>query len=242
MPHPQFSPATALLIHFVLEWLAVFIGIYCYRRQTRNRHHKAPLAVLIGCIAGAAIGNKLLFIIEVPQVVTDYGWAALLAGQTLVGGLLGGLLGVELAKKWLGVHISTGDYFVVPLAVAIIIGRFGCYLAGLHDNTFGIATTLPWGVNFGDGISRHPTQLYEQLAVLLIVAVLQWQKPLLARVPGLRFKLFLAAYLAWRLFIDFYKPLSFDYAGLSAIQWACALALLLYVPVILQSLKGLYHE
>ena len=44
--------------------------------------------------------------------------------------------------------------------------------------------------------------------------------------PGDRFKLFMVAYMAWRLLIDFLKP-GVAVAGLTAIQWA-ALACLIY--------------
>ena len=55
---------------------------------------------------------------------------------------------------------------VWPIAVGLAIGRVGCFLAGLHDDTYGLPTALPWGVDFGDGTPRHPTQLYEIAVVL----------------------------------------------------------------------------
>ena len=80
--------------------------------------------------------------------------------------------GVEIAKRAAGVTASTGDAFVVPLAVGIAIGRMGCFVAGLHDDTYGNATTLPWGVDFGDGVARHPTQLYDIAFVCAAALVL----------------------------------------------------------------------
>jgi len=38
-------------------------------------------------------------------------------------------------------------------------------LAGLPDQTFGVPTSLPWAVDLGDGIGRHPVQIYESLAM-----------------------------------------------------------------------------
>ena len=60
--------------------------------------------------------------------------------------------------------------FLVPGLLALAVGRIGCFLTGLPDHTYGIHSSLPWAVNFGDG-PRHPTQLYESLAVLLIEIV-----------------------------------------------------------------------
>jgi prolipoprotein diacylglyceryltransferase len=53
----------------------------------------------------------------------------------------------------------------LPLAVGVAVGRIGCYLAGLDDFTYGTPTALPWGHDFGDGIARHPVQLYESAAM-----------------------------------------------------------------------------
>jgi phosphatidylglycerol---prolipoprotein diacylglyceryl transferase len=60
---------------------------------------------------------------------------------------------------------------VAPLALGIAVGRWGCIFAGLPDCTFGVATTLPWGVDFGDAIRRHPVQLYESFAMLGFLGV-----------------------------------------------------------------------
>jgi prolipoprotein diacylglyceryltransferase len=47
----------------------------------------------------------------------------------------------------------------------------GCFLAGIDDFTYGTPTALPWGNDFGDGVPRHPVQLYES-ATMLAAAVL----------------------------------------------------------------------
>ena len=49
------------------------------------------------------------------------------------------------------------------------VGRIGCFLAGLPDFTYGTPTTLPIGVDFGDGILRHPVQLYESAAMAVFL-------------------------------------------------------------------------
>jgi prolipoprotein diacylglyceryltransferase len=65
----------------------------------------------------------------------------------------------------MGISLRTGARFALPLAVGIAVGRIGCFLAGLDDFTYGTPTTLSWGHDFGDGIARHPVQLYESLAM-----------------------------------------------------------------------------
>ena len=112
----------------------------------------------------------------------------------------------------------------MPLCVGIAIGRIGCFLAGLADDTYGTATRLPWGVDFGDGVRRHPTQLYE-VVFLLALAWLLRSYAARPHPQGRVFRIFMAAYLAWRLLIDFWKPQPLV-AGMNLIQWACVAGLM----------------
>ncbi len=232
------TAAAAHGTHLFFEWLAIAVGVQIYRWQRARNNQPSMLqqghyGVLIGCILGAAIGNKLVFWLEFPQLWASSWqdisvWAS---GQSIVGGLLGGLIGVEMTKKWQGITVSTGDNFVLPLMVGTTIGRIGCFLAGLNDGTYGNPTLLPWGVDFGDGIPRHPTQLYDILFVLLFGSILLALKANWKSKPGLLFKLYLSGYLFWRLGVDGIKPLPYDFGwGLSGIQVVCLVALACYLP------------
>jgi prolipoprotein diacylglyceryltransferase len=176
--------------------------------------------VIAAAVAGAALGCRLLGWLEAPHL------GAAVAGKTIVGGLAGGLLAVELVKKRFGVTSATGDLFAIPLAAGIAIGRIGCFLTGLADQTCGNPTSLPWGVDFGDGVARHPTQLYEIafLAVLILVLLAVSRRP---HAQGDVFKVFMIGYMAWRFLIDFVKPGSRVW-GVSAIQSVCLLILIYY--------------
>lgn len=235
------------LVHAIFEAIALSAGVTYYRwRLSRSNNHSLSLLggkgyfVILGCICGAAIGNKVVFWAEVPNYLTLY-WnkpAILFAGQSMVGGLLGGLLGIELAKNIIGVTQSTGDNFVYPILLGLIIGRIGCFVAGLADGTYGLPSSLPWAVNFGDGIPRHPTQLYEILFALFMWILLKTFQTRWQSQPGLLFKILLSSYLCWRLVIDSLKPNPFDYGlGLSGIQLVCILALIIYLPTTLKHLQ-----
>jgi prolipoprotein diacylglyceryltransferase len=129
-------------------------------------------------------------------------------------------------KTRLGVVVATGDLLALPLTLGIAIGRVGCFLTGLADETYGAAATLPWGVDFGDGVPRHPTQLYEIAFLVLLGLVLVMRGHRLA-VVGDRFKLFMLAYLTFRVLVDLVKP-AVHVGGLSMIQWACVAAIAYY--------------
>lgn len=231
------------VLHAAFEAAALSIGAFYYRYlQHRDGVSVGDLlnggkfAVLLGCIFGAAIGNKLVFWIEMPNLLPLY-WnkpEVWFAGQSMVGGLLGALIGVELAKKLSGARNSTGDAFVFPVLLGLMIGRMGCFVAGLADGTYGTPTTLPWGVDFGDGIARHPTQLYEIVFAAGLWLVLHRMRDRWSVQAGLLFKVMLCSYLAWRLLVDGLKPVPFDYGfGSSGIQLVCAIALLFYAPLCL---------
>jgi prolipoprotein diacylglyceryltransferase len=220
--------------HQPLEVLGGFLGSRLYLALRRRMGDAIPterrLVLLAAAIAGAAVGSKLLAWLYNPAPVLAHpSLTLLLSGKTIVGGLLGGLVAVETAKRWVGETAATGDLYVFPLIVGIAVGRVGCFLTGLADDTYGVATTLPWGVDFGDGVARHPTQLYEIAFLGVLAAALAWR----ARRPyprGDLFKRFMAAYLGWRLAIDFLKPAHASVLGLSAIQIACVAGLAWYAP------------
>jgi prolipoprotein diacylglyceryltransferase len=152
--------------------------------------------------------------------------AAWLGGKTIAGGLIGGWIGVEVAKKRVGVSHSTGDLFVFPLIAGIAIGRIGCFLTGLPDKTYGVHTSLPWSVDFGDG-PRHPTQLYE-IAFLLLLGIALFIRTRKPYANGELFRLFLGGYLAWRFAVEFIKPrYTYPYLGVSAIQIASLMGALI---------------
>lgn len=225
--------------HLVFELIAYFVGFRLYLRA-RRLHGDAvddPRRwwIVAAAAGGAALGARLLYLLECPAETLRH-WndaSYLLAGKTIVGGIAGGWLAVEATKRMLRIESRTGDLFAVPLAVAIAIGRIGCFLTGTSDHTVGAATTLPWGVDFGDGATRHPTALYEALFLAALALLLTaWQR----RGPenGDLFRGFAAAYFAFRLTVDFLKPSPCRGLGLSAIQWVCLLALLALVPDMLR--------
>src|SRR5262245_14592835 len=206
--------------HAVFETSAYVVGFLAYLAIRRRRGDRIGDAdrwsVLTATVVGAAIGSRLLAWVDSDTaggVLNGFG------GKTIVGGLLGGWIGTELEKIRRGIRMSTGDLYVFPLVIGVAIGRIGCLLSGLPDGTYGIATTLPWGVDFGDGVARHPTALYESLFVVALGIALYRIEGRFA--PGQLFKAFVLAYLGFRLAVDTIKPGMPVAFGLTAIQWAC---------------------
>lgn len=225
--------------HLAFELLAYAVGIGTYwalRSRMGDRIATADRWSLFAAVAvGAVLGSRLLNLFDQLSVISEV-WGEvgggggdvlrLLGGQTVVGGLLGAWLAVEIQKRRLGITAPTGDLLAVPAALSIAVGRIGCFLSGLPDGTYGIATSMPWGVNLGDGVARHPTALYETVFLVLLAFVLMAAFERLA--AGLTFVLFVSSYLLFRLVVDSIKPGDPLALGLTAIQWACVGGLAYY--------------
>ena len=201
----------------VLMGLAILTGILLAKGRQRalGMTGAQRFGVGLGAFCGAMIGAKL------PFVLAD--WRGLLSGlawfsngKTIVFGLVGGYLGVELAKSRLGVTAKTGDSFAIPVAGAIAVGRLSCFVAGC---CYGRPTGRNWGVDFGDGLLRHPTQLYESaFHAMALVALLLLERG--DRFRGQRIKLYFVAYLTYRFFSEWLRPEPILGMGLTGYQWA----------------------
>jgi len=224
----------ALHPHWIFESLAYTAGFYLYRRLRRRQgdviESRDRWWVIAAAIVGGFAGSRILSAFEDPVFLADH-WRQpqlLFGGKTIVGGLVGGLIAVESIKGLRGIRVATGDLLALPLALGIAIGRIGCFLSGVEDESYGIATRLPWGVDFGDGIRRHPATLYEIVALGALAAwAAAWSRHPLKQ-EGDLFRGFLAGYAAFRFALEFLKPDDHDWLGLSAIQVACLVVLACY--------------
>lgn len=230
-------------MHLVLEYLAFFIGFryYVYLRKgivdpisTMNR-----LSIILGAVIGALIGSRLIGFLENPMVdLSKADIIQLLNTKTIMGGLFGGLLGVELAKKIIGETRSSGDLFTFPIIVGIFFGRIGCFLSGIREFTYGKITSFFLGINLGDGLKRHPLALYELVFLILLFAFLNDIQKKKTLENGMLFKYFMMLYFTFRFMIEFLKPNTFFVAGLSSIQILCLICLLYYHKTILNLFKN----
>jgi prolipoprotein diacylglyceryltransferase len=228
--------------HWLFETLGYVLAFRVYLLlRRRNGDAVADVDrwwVIAAAAVGAALGSRILYWFEDPRLTLQHSLDPnyLVGGKTIVGALAGGLLFVELVKPRLGIRRPTGDLFAVPLCVGIAVGRVGCFLTGLPDHTYGIRTSMPWGINFGDGVPRHPTQLYE-IAFALLLGIFLWRLMQRSYRSGDIFKGFMVGYFGFRLACDFLKPEVRVFAGLSSIQWVCLAVLIYYAQDILRWIR-----
>lgn len=213
--------------HTVVLLIAFVIGGLVRRAESRRLGYVSRPGypwVSVGALVGAIAGAKLGMLLYVDPSEWRSVFVDLLrletSGKTVIGALIGGYAGVELAKKLAGVTGSTGDAFAVAVPLSLGIGRLACFLGGC---CYGAATDSAWHVHMA-GADRHPVQLYEGLLDLclaaLIFAIRKEPRP-----AGDLFKLSLIGYALIRVALD---PLRGDarvwLGPLSAVQVTCLVA------------------
>ncbi|WP_281989524.1 prolipoprotein diacylglyceryl transferase family protein [Aquimarina aggregata] len=220
-------------IHLILEYAAFFIGFRYYVYLKKRIQDPIPstnrLSIIIGAVFGAFLGSRILGFLENPIVdFTPEYLIYLLSVKTIMGGLFGGLLGVELAKKIIKENKSSGDLFTYPIILGIIIGRIGCFLAGINEFTYGKETTSFLGMDLGDGVFRYPIALFEIVFMIVLWWCLRYFQRNYKYKNGLLFQYFMISYFLFRFCIEFLKPNVFLIFGLSSIQYLCILCWIYY--------------
>ena len=224
-----------MIIHFIFDLLAMASGVWVsawFRRQyalerpigirQAAQHHYYLMTLLFGLMVGSVLFGTLNL-----HLAGQGGMA-----KSMLGGIFGAIIAAEIFKYFAGIRQSTGLYFVPGLILLIAVGRVGCFLAGLPDFTYGTPTHLSWGVDFGDGIQRHPVQLYESITMSLFLVILLvnyprhtafWQRQ--------GFYVFVLIYALQRFLWEFIKPYPSVLGGLGLFQWVC-LGLIIYALVL----------
>jgi phosphatidylglycerol:prolipoprotein diacylglycerol transferase len=210
---------TMTWVYPALMGLAIATGLVVSRR-TQSRLPLSVgerLGIALGAFCGGMIGAKLPFaLMDVDGLLRGTVW--LENGKTLMFGLVGGYLGVEVAKWAMHVTVKTGDSLAVPVAAAVGVGRFACLAAGCCSGT---PTSLPWGCRFrlsGDDLPRHPTQVYEaafHITMAFVLAALRRR----GLFPGQLVKLYILTYLGYRFLTEFIRPEPRLAGGLTVYQY-----------------------
>ena len=173
-------------IHLIFDLTAYFVGFVVafvfFKTHKQKSLIEKDLKVLYYSVVviGFVIGSTLFGTINLYYSNVLFQDHQFFIGKSVLGALLGGIIAVEIFKKIYDIKGSTGAYFVPSLAIGIAIGRIGCFLSGLEDYTYGVETSSILGVDFGDGLLRHPVQLYESVTMFLffiyVIVLFQYNK------------------------------------------------------------------
>ena len=213
---PDFYPTYAIPVLVALLVGTLFpVARHLTSARERRQYYTLQLVTFLSAIAGA----KLLFLFG------EYGWpfravpdwrAILYSGRSIVGALIFGLLGAELAKPLVNYPLLPNDRFAALLPFTFAIGRVGCLLSGCCRGT---PSDGPLAMMGHDGVMRHPVQLYEMIFHIAagIVGILCVKQK---RFRGCVFSLYLVAYGVFRLLTETIRETPQSFGSLSTYQWA----------------------
>jgi prolipoprotein diacylglyceryltransferase len=234
------------------EWYRLFyligigLGTLFFIRETRRvgLPTHAALSLVLWALVFGIIGSRI-------AETHPREWLELLRtgflpdnGKTMLGGLLGAMLGIELGRRALGIRHNIWGWFLIWPGVLAVI-RVGCLLTGC---CVGTPTDLPWGLSYPIGtpisvlqhqhghighdavctLPVHPAPVYEIIfSVLLLIGIFQLQRRGWSR-SALLF-LSLALYSVFRFGEEFIRPEHMGDGLLNPVQ----IGLLIALPLLL---------
>jgi len=149
-----------------------------FRKEDLPAKHADSILIymFVGSIAGARLGHCFFYdfsyysqnLIEVLYI-----WQGGLASH---GGAIGILIALYFFQKKISQQSFTWllDRLVIPVSLAAFFIRMGNLM---NSEIYGVETTLAWGFIFearGETVPKHPTQIYEGLAYLILFLSLGW--------------------------------------------------------------------
>jgi len=199
---------------FVVTGIILGLAFYFHELQQSRITSEGAVIIVISSLVCGAIGSKI------PLLLEGHPWEHVLQGKSIVGALLGGMTGTLLIKRMLGIKLKLGNIIAPCAALGIAVGRVGCFLNGC---CYGIEA--PWGFDFGDGLLRLPTQLFESAFHLLAFLILRHYMYKVQR-GGLLFKLYLLAYFIFRFLSEFIRVHPVFWLCMTTYQLLCLLGIL----------------
>jgi phosphatidylglycerol---prolipoprotein diacylglyceryl transferase len=164
-------------------------------------------------------------------------------GMSFHGGLIGLLVALVIFSRRFNVPLlRLLDYVGCAAPFGTIMVRIANFMNG---ELWGRPTTLPWGMVFpqaGDGLPRHPSQLYESLlegvVLMALLAWLFWRTDL-RRQPGRLAGAGLTWYAIARFSLEWTRQPD---RGLEHLSWGLTMGQTLSVPVLMGGLYLLFRE
>ena len=202
---------------FILTGIIIATLLADYRLARRGAPKGAFLDIALWAVPFGILGGRLFHVITHPA---DYFYegADLLAifriwegGLAIYGALILGAVGVYIGTRQAGLRFLTVADAVAPgILIAQGIGRLGNYF---NKELFGLPTDLPWGleipstnpaypIGLPDGLTFHPTFLYELIWNIAGALALLWLARKLQLQWGKVFALYLVIYSLGRVWIE----------------------------------------
>ena len=231
----------ALRWYGVIMAIAVLVGSYVFARQLRKRGISSDhvYGMLLLAVPLGIVGARLFHILDNFAFYWHHPgqlWTLQLIGLAIYGVLTGGVAAVVIYSRWKKLPTwRVLDCLALAIPVGQLIGKCANIING---DTWGYPTKLPWGFVYRNphallpanllGVPTQPTPVYEQVWLLVVIAILLYAMPRL-KTDGMAFLLYLGLYSFGRFFISFERVNNTLFLGLREAQ---LLALVVLVDVI----------
>jgi phosphatidylglycerol:prolipoprotein diacylglycerol transferase len=207
----------AIIAFFITRW---------YARKT-----KAPLNdeeitnIIFWAMIGGVIGGRIFYTLVYNFEYYFNNPLQILAvwqgGMAIHGGFIGGGLALWLVCRWMKKSFwQVADAFAPGLAFGLAMGRIGNFVNG---ELVGRVTDVPWGMDFGDGENRHPSQLYAVIKDIALSGFLALVGSRVPFAPGVITGLFFQTYGIFRFAVEYFRQpdpqLGFLAFGFTMGQW-----------------------
>jgi phosphatidylglycerol:prolipoprotein diacylglycerol transferase len=235
----------------------VVAGIFFMIDCRRKRYPILECSIIYSsAVIFLIIGSKLFTYSTDDWIVLINTWSfPYPKGNTIIGGIIGGIFGIWISKKLIHFNFPILDSFSVSLPLAMSIQRIGCFLVGC---CYGTPTNLPWAVEYSchthayeAHLSRglidttsllslpiHPNQLYQTI-LCMIIAFTIWKLRNYWKRSGNLFLTSIVLYFIARFIVEFWRDnesngyAGIEWLGVKYVQWGLLLAVILLIPFIL---------
>jgi len=242
--HPQFDPVAFAIGPVAVRWygLMYLLAFTAFFLLGRARILAAAPSVparfsvrdledllfwgAVGTVVGGRLGYALFYKpahylanpLEILMV-----WQG---GMAFHGGLAGVLIAIAIFARRRGwTFLEIGDFIAPLVPIGLAAGRLGNFING---ELWGRASSLPWAMVFpqaGDGVARHPSQLYQFAGEGLLLFAVLWIASARPRAAGWVSGLFLLGYAVLRFLAEFAREpdafLGFPIPGFTMGQLLC---------------------
>lgn len=223
--------------HFILLVAALWIGLaLAEKRSERHGVSKEQLNNLtFNSLIAYVVGGRLLFALSNFSAFAQSPLSVFSPNPDLfdpTGGLVVAILVALIYGQRQKLQLWGTLDALTPIFAMLAVGLHLAHLAA--GTAFGSPTTVPWGIDLWNA-TRHPTQIYELLASLLIFGWLWFRKT--DSPSGLLFLTFAALTAGARLFLEAFRGDSTLVFGEFRLAQVAAWAVLVVVFFVSESIR-----
>ncbi len=197
-----FAPPRHLLLPVIALWIGWGQAEKRVKREKLVDEAAFSSLVFYGLLA-FVIGGRVLYALDNLEIFSRSPASLLSPNPQLFDAFFGGaaaIVAMLVYGQRKGLALWPTLDALTPLLATLTVGLGAAHLA--DGSAFGKPASLPWGIDV-NGVTRHPSQVYEIAAALFILSLVGLRKPF--PIAGIQFLSFLAWTSGARLFLEAFR-------------------------------------